>query len=561
MTWALTVVVALSLALPAGAMLVRRRAPSTAALMLVTATALVASAYDTTTGLVTGLLLGPLVVLAYPRLRWRHPLDLVSLLAVAGAAVVAVAFRTPGAVDTMGLVVLFVLIGHTWWATARAEGAERRAMTWLALSVGGATLAAGVVAFTLDGANAGAPSSWALLPYVVVGPALYLGVSRPEVADTRLLVVDAVAHGTALVLVLAVFVGVAAPLLEPAPSGVVALLGLLAAALAACYRPVQRVLQDTVARAVLGGRPDPLAAVDLVARSLGEDPADALDAVRRSLGLPWAAVLTDPPLSAGARGAGGTVRVPLGDDLPDLELELRDGDSRLTRTEQRVVALAAPLLGQSLRLQLSREQTVQALEAERLRLRRDLHDGLGPLLGGLAYTTDAATNLVTSDPAAATELLGEVRRQAETAMDDVRRLVYGMRPPALDELGLAAAVRQAVADLPLEVHVDSPTELDLPAAVEVAAYRIAVEAVGNAARHSVARRVEVRLEQGADLLRVRVTDDGGPGGAWTPGVGLSSMQERAAEVGGRVQASPTPTGGRVRAELPLSGSRSWSTAG
>lgn len=551
--------VALSLVVPALALVVRRRAPATAVAMVLTAAGTVAAlllpdpAWARACGLLTGMLLAPVVVLTYPRLRVSHPVDFLALVTVAGAAVLAV--TAPETVDTMGFVVLLVLIGHVWWSLERARGAERRATTWLALTAGTSTLAAGILGFAVSGA-APAPA-WVLVPYVVLGPGLLLGLVRPDAADARELVVDLVAHASTAVVVLGVFVGVAAPLQEARPgSDTVGLLGLVAAALAAAYHPTRRVLRTTVAQVVLGPRPDPLTAVGMVTARVGDEPALALDAVRRALVLPWAAVLAEPPLTAGARPEA-VVRVPLGDGLPELEVGLRPEETRLSRAEERLLALAAPLLGQSVRLhalavqlQGSREQTVRALEQERSRLRRDLHDGLGPLLSGLAFTTDAASNLVRHDPDAAVGLLADVRAQAQTALDDVRRLVYGMRPPALDELGLVGALRQATRDLPSPVSIEGPARLDLTAAVEVAAYRIVVEAVTNATRHAPAAQVEVALAVDGDRLRLTVSDDGHGTGEWHRGVGLSSMRERAAEVGGSVHAGPTPAGGRVTASLP-----------
>lgn len=137
-------------------------------------------------------------------------------------------------------------------------------------------------------------------------------------------------------------------------------------------------------------------------------------------------------------------------------------------------------------------------------------------------------------------------------------MVYAMRPPALDELGLVPALRQQAVGLrnregdPVAVDVAAPEDLpDLPAAVEVAAYRIVTEALANVARHSSSATAEVRLERDDAGLRLEVTDRGARNGAWRPGVGLSSMRERAAELGGTLEAGPGPHGGRVAALLPF----------
>jgi signal transduction histidine kinase len=175
----------------------------------------------------------------------------------------------------------------------------------------------------------------------------------------------------------------------------------------------------------------------------------------------------------------------------------------LSAGDAHVLGLVAPLLAQTIRaralaadLQASREATITALEEERRRLRRDLHDGLGPRLSGIAFTSDAARNTLPSDPGRADDLLVSIRAETAAAIEDIRRLVYGMRPPTLDELGLIQALRQQAAALgtdggrPLRVDFSTGGELDgLPAAVEVATYRIVMEALTNVARHSGEWRV------------------------------------------------------------------------
>jgi signal transduction histidine kinase len=143
------------------------------------------------------------------------------------------------------------------------------------------------------------------------------------------------------------------------------------------------------------------------------------------------------------------------------------------------------------------------------------------------------------------------------AIEEIRRMVYAMRPPALDELGLVPALRQQALGLrnrdgqPVSVQVSAPDGFpDLPAAVEVAAYRIVTEALTNVARHSTSASASVRLDPAADGLHLEVTDRGSSA-AWRPGVGLASMRERAAELGGTLEAGPGPAGGRVAALLPM----------
>jgi signal transduction histidine kinase len=191
-------------------------------------------------------------------------------------------------------------------------------------------------------------------------------------------------------------------------------------------------------------------------------------------------------------------------------------------------------------------------------VRRDLHDGLGPTLTGIAYSADAVRNLLHADTGQAERVLLDLRRDAADAIAEVRRIVYGLRPRALDELGLVAAVRQQVGRLrsadgrPLVVDVRAPAHLpDLPAAVEVAAYRVAVEAVTNVARHARVDRADVEFTVEDGGLTVQVRDAGCSPDPWAAGVGLATMRERVEAVGGTLLATGGPDGGTVVARLPL----------
>ena len=208
-------------------------------------------------------------------------------------------------------------------------------------------------------------------------------------------------------------------------------------------------------------------------------------------------------------------------------------------------------------LQHSRERLVAACEEERRRLRRDLHDGLGPALAGLTLKIETARNrLVRLDPAA-DALFADLVARTQAAVADIRRLVYALRPPALDELGLAGALREVAAQYKssgLRIVFEAPCSLPaLPAAVEVAAYRIGQEALANVVRHAGARSCVLRLELDQTALCLEVLDDGrGLPAGQRSGVGLASMQERAAELGGSCTVESVPSGGtRVHARLPL----------
>ena len=206
----------------------------------------------------------------------------------------------------------------------------------------------------------------------------------------------------------------------------------------------------------------------------------------------------------------------------------------------------------------SRGRIVAAREEERRRLRRDLHDGLGPSLAAVGLKVDLARERAESDTAGLGLLLDEIRGDIRSVISDVRRLARELRPPTLDSLGLVGAIGQQASALSggsgptIRVEVDEPLPV-LPAAVEVVAYRIAIEAMTNAIRHAKATSCVVRLTIDRDGLVVEVADDGlGIDPEAPAGVGLHSIDERAAEVGGEVDLDTRPGGGTiVRARLPL----------
>ena len=232
-------------------------------------------------------------------------------------------------------------------------------------------------------------------------------------------------------------------------------------------------------------------------------------------------------------------------------------DRRLLADLARQAGVAAHASRVTTALQQARLALITAREEERRRLRRDLHDGLGPTLAGVTLGLHAAQSTVATDPDRTVTLLATLETQVEDAVSDVRRLVYGLRPPALDEFGLCRALQQHAVrierDTQLSVTVEAPDAGlgDLPAAVEVAAYRIATEAITNVSRHAGARTCRVRLNRDSALLLV-VTDDGIGLAAGTPaGVGLTAMRERAAELGGLLSISSSGVGTTVSARLPI----------
>lgn len=241
----------------------------------------------------------------------------------------------------------------------------------------------------------------------------------------------------------------------------------------------------------------------------------------------------------------------------------RSAREQLTRADLALIEQVAQHAGPAIHaarlaadLQRSREGVVLAAEEERRRLQRDLHDGLGPQLASLVLRVDAARNWLHRDPVQADALLGELRQQMQGAIGEVRRIVYDLRPPVLDQLGLVQGIKQYAERMSgerLEVQVEAPdTVPTLDAAVETAAYRIVAEALTNVVRHARARHCLIQLAVDEEL-RLEITDDGaGLPAARQAGVGLQSMRQRATELGGMLTLEEVPGGGTcVRARLPL----------
>lgn len=349
------------------------------------------------------------------------------------------------------------------------------------------------------------------------------------------------------------------------------------------FDPVRRRLQAAANRWMFGQRDEPYAVLSRLGGAMAGAGAPAatlqtvVDTVATSLKLPWVAVELDQ------RG-GHVVRAEHGraDDLaatawsvPLVHREeevgrllaaprsvrepLGPADRRLLEDIAHHAGAVAATARLTQDLQQSREELVLAREEERRRIRRDLHDGLGPSLAAQTLALDAAADRVGDDPGTARELLEGLKQETQHLVADIRRLVHELRPPALDELGLAGALVAHVAQvdgtgsLAVRVRTDPDPLPGLSAAVEVAAYRIAREAVTNVLRHADATRCDVRLAVTADALDVRVVDDG-IGLPVVPGVGVGmrSMRERAEELGGTFRATDVAgSGTEVVATLPL----------
>lgn len=424
------------------------------------------------------------------------------------------------------------------------------------------------------------------LPFPV---ALVLAINRHHLFDLDAVVNRSLVYGgltAGVLLTYAATVALIGGLIPGNAPFAIALLGTGAVAIVAL--PLRDRLQRSVNRMMYGDRDEPDRALRRLGRRLEAslDPATVLptlvDAVADSLRSPYVAIELDHEGEARVEAAHGSVpidaagprdliRLPIvyhGRPVGRLVLAPRaadepfgDADGQLLADLARQAAPAVEAVRLTADLRRSHEELVAAREEERRRLRRDLHDELGPTMAGSLMKLGAARSLMGSDPDRAAGLLDAVDGDVRGMIDEIRRIAHDLRPPALDVFGLVGTLRMQIAtfdegsaDERLRVWLDAPGELpSLPAAVEVAALRITLEALSNAARHSGGSQVRVDLTMADGDLVVTVADDGsGIPLVASPGVGLTSMRERAEEVGGSLDIRSAEGGGTVvTARLPV----------
>jgi signal transduction histidine kinase len=362
------------------------------------------------------------------------------------------------------------------------------------------------------------------------------------------------------------------------------LFALLATGLiAALFQPVRERLQRGVNRLMFGERDDPTAVFSQLAQQLetADSPADILPnlvhTIAHTLKIPYVAIWLPhdngnfEPVAYWGNAPEQVEMMPemialtyQHETIGQLVVAPRSPNESFDRREKQLLASIAALTANTVRavtlsdeLRQSRRRIVTAREEERRRLRRDLHDGLGPQLASQTLGLEAIARLIDQNPEKAKSLLASIQKQSQTAVADIRHLIYDLRPPTLDDLGLVGALKQTVANYEGEttrfvLDVAEPLPL-LPAAVETAAFRITQEAITNVVRHARATTCTIHLCLQANQLTIEIRDDGrGIGGDDLSGVGLQSMQERAAELNGRLTISSSLEGGtHVVVWLPL----------
>jgi signal transduction histidine kinase len=484
-------------------------------------------------------------------------------------------------VEIAGLLALAVVVPFLvpW---PREGIAEDRLTRWLALGVLTAGVGCAAAIFDnigdLPGAHVAAPLLLvSTVPLVAVGA--FVADARedplaPATVSHRFLVWAILASGI-VVLYTVLVAGFGSVLGANGPAWL--LVG-VTGGLAMVLEPVRARLRHFVDDLVYGQRDDPLAVVrQLVGQQIatGTDVDERLlvslaDTLAGALRLDHVAI--DVLSSTGwARAAEHGERVE-----HDEVLALATGDQILGRLVVGcsgstlggrgrnvlsdvvpLVTLAVGLVRLTSDLRRSRLAVVSAQEEERRRLRRDLHDGVGPTLTGISLALHTVNRRMrrsgadTYDVSLLVQLAGEVDR----LVSEVKRIVRDLRPTALDDQSLPAALAEFARtfDGVIEVRLDLPaTEPTLPAAVEIAVYRIATEALTNVVRHASASSCYLRLDI-ADNVELDVRDDGiGIPSVHPAGVGLAAMRERAALLGGTlVITSIRPHGTRVHASLPV----------
>jgi signal transduction histidine kinase len=429
-----------------------------------------------------------------------------------------------------------------------------------------------------------------ILPFPL---ALAVAILRHHLFDIDFVINRALVYGTLTASTMGLYVfivGYLGNMVQDRDRTVIAFLA--TGLVAVLFQPLRQRLQRGVNRLIYGERDDPYGLLSRLGQRLETTLAPAtglrtiVETVAVALKLPHVAISLregdtfEIAASFGLPGSDPLI-LPLiyqGEAIGQLICGPRVPDEVFTESEQRLlrnVARQAGAVANAVRLtadlQRSRERLVTAREEERRRLRRDLHDGLGPTLAALHVQANAVRRILHGDPQTAETMLAEFQSEIREAIDDIRRVVYELRPPRLDELGLVGATQAYAAQCSLEasqqhdqapaqsgdqgllVRVEAPSDLPpLPAAVEVAAYNVAREALTNVVRHARAQTCLVSF-QVADALILRIVDDGvGLPAENKSGVGLLSMRERVEELGGTFAIEPAAGGGaRVIAQFPM----------
>lgn len=472
---------------------------------------------------------------------------------------------------------------------ARQGEPTRRPIVWLLAALIGSVVAyfaVWVVPVLATGVPV-VPYETQALPFMAVPIAMAAAVLRYRALNIEVAISRTVVYGALTIGAIGVYVGVVSAwtaLIGPVTS--VWWQAVVVASIAVLSQPVRRRLQGLINRRLYGDRDDPYRVVSALASRLENTPTastmlpEIVETVTAALRLPYMAIEIQARGRSETAASVGTPtgelhRMPLtfhGERVGNLLVGRRSSQRELTRPDRIALAEVARHAGAAVYtarltrdLRRSRDRLVRAREMERRRILHELHDGVGPTLAAVALGLDVSKRAVGSTSPTG-ELLARLRDELQAAIVEIRRLAHGLRPPVLDRLGLIPAIREYAGALAsrssggdssaagVTIVLEVPSSMPkLPPPVDVAAYRIICEALTNVTRHASARSCAVRLWVDDDL-HIEVVDDGvglppvPPNG----GVGLSSMRERATELGGECLVEAERDGGtRVFATLPL----------
>jgi signal transduction histidine kinase len=469
-----------------------------------------------------------------------------------------------------------------------SDTSQRQQTKWVIYGIGlwFLVLAAGLVPYAqVQQLTPGTPLPWwhllnelvYLISMSLLPLSLTIAVSRYRLFDIDIIINRTLVYGSLTITTMGIYTFIVGYIGNRIQAISQSTLAFLATGLVALiFQPLRERLQKSINRFMFGERDDPFVILSSLAERLeiASEPEDILPSIVETVGqalkIPYIAIEVNQGQSTSVITEYGIrrkefERFPLiyqSEMVGQLVIarrspqeQFREAEYRLLRNIARQTGAAVHAAKLAADLRRSRQQLVNAREEERRRLRRDLHDGLGPTLASLTLKIDNARNELNKDPESADRLLVETKALIQETLKDIRRLVYELRPPSLDDLGLLKAIQafinqQNINTLHVQIAADS-SQSELPAAVEVAAYRITLEAITNVIRHAQATRAIISLSHQKEDLIIEIHDNGrGLPEPLPAGVGITSMKERAEELGGHLVINSQGSGTNLRANLP-----------
>jgi signal transduction histidine kinase len=463
----------------------------------------------------------------------------------------------------------------------RTNGIERTQMKWAIAAIvampmlGSLLLLPGVARFDVQ---SGYTFTWGIAMLLPI--AIGVAILQYNLFDIDIIINRSLVYGILTLLIVILYVATVSVLGLIVQAQTSVLSGIIVAGIVAvAFQPLRDRLQKIVNRILFGEWDEPEILFSRLAKQLETSgtPTSILpnlvQTIARTLKLPYVAIWAPSPegrmeviadFGKPPERRETIALVYQNEVVGQLDIAQRGRNERFTRDERRLLTTIAALAAITVQavqlsdeLQQSRQHIITAREEERRRIRRNLHDGLGHQLASQTLGLEAVAQLMLTNPDKARTLISSLQDQAQEAIQDMRRLVYDLRPPVLDELGLTGALEESALryesnSLHFQLEIEN-SQPELPAAIETAILRIAQEAMTNAVRHSKATHCKVRLYYKDNDVTVEIEDDGrGLPENFVSGIGLQTMRERATELNGETIISSLARGGtRVQARLPL----------